>query len=1176
MIEKWFVLLAASVYLIVLLGIAYWANSKNFKLLRGSSRSTIYALSLGIYTTGGIFYGSVSLASWEGLDFIAIYFGPAFLVCFGSPLIRRVIHIAKAQNVTSIADFIAARYGKSVPIAALTSAVVFIGSIPYISYQLRMVAASYEALVIPRTSNLLPPSFPSSHVSLSIVTLAIIIVTILINIKRATQGEKNDGLLTIAAFDSLIKLAAFLTVGIYVTYGLFNGFTSIVTAAERLGFDPTLTKRTSNFSNYIILFAFSALCALLQPRNFHMLIVENRDERDIRKAAWLTPLYCILLLLFILPITLVSLITFGYPSNSGSMALVSLPLLSGNIPIAMIAFIGGLSAATLMVVVEATALAIMVSNHIILPMLLRDTLITEAASSSKQRSLSTLVQLIRYFAIILVIGLAFIYQLNPVSIPLSQSTYFVFGVFAQLFPAFILGLFWARGTALGTVAGIVAGTITNFYMMFLPNLIRDSSHWKFILDEGPFGISLLKPIPLLGPGFSLLNSALLWGLAVNTLFYIVFSLVRAPRPMEKIQANAFVGIQETASPLSFRFFRSSITVGEIRAAVARYLGNERTDRSFKSFAHSQNMILDDREEADLHLLRFAEHLLASVIGAASSRLALSLVLRRRTVSTNAALKLLDDASAALQYSRDLLQHAVDHARQGITVLDKDMTVLTWNHAFVELYELPPSMMHIGIGLDEIIRFNAERGSYGPGSVEELVSQRMRSFIYDMEPVRLKLLPFGKVIEIRTNQLPEGGYVTTYTDITDTVTQEEERKKANETLELRVKERTEELTRLNAELTHAKSEADEANISKTRFLAAAGHDILQPLNAARLYSTSLIERAKGGEIESLAENVNASLDAVEEILTALLDISRLDTGALRAQLSDFRIEEILVQLQREFEPVAKVKNLKLHFVKSSLTVRSDRRLLRRLLQNLISNAIKYTPSGSVLVGVKRNKGRMSLQVWDTGLGIPETQQKIVFHEFKRLDQGAKVARGLGLGLSIVERISRVLDHRIDLFSEPGKGSVFRVDIPIVANVPVLQQQDEPKQAPATPLAGMKVLAIDNEPVILEGMKVLLQGWGCKIITAAGVEEALSIAENDPTIIDAVIADYHLDDGDGLQAIKVVREAYQDDILAVLITADRSPAVREMAAAAEVHLLNKPLKPAVLRALLGQWKLTHVPS
>src|SRR5215213_2170814 len=315
--------------------------------------------------------------------------------------------------------------------------------------------------------------------------------------------------------------------------------------------------------------------------------------------------------------------------------------------------------------------------------------------------------------------------------------------------------------------------------------------------------------------------------------------------------------------------------------------------------------------------------------------------------------------------------------------------------------------------------------------DALLERRLAAYTTEGEPYLERLPDRHMVIEVRSNRMPGSGLVITFSDVTPSFEAAEALERANATLEKRVRDRTEELTRLNSELAQAKSTAEDANISKTRFLAAASHDILQPLNAARLYAASLVERDRDAGDSLLAENIDASLDAVEEILTALLDISRLDTGAMKPQWSSFRIEELFRQLQREFEPFARERGLRLTFVTSSRTIRSDRRLLRRLLQNLVSNAIKYTPSGRVLVGARRRSGCLVLEVWDTGLGIPASKQKVVFREFQRLDQGAKVARGLGLGLSIVERIGRVLDHSVTLSSEPGRGSVFRVAVPVVA-------------------------------------------------------------------------------------------------------------------------------------------------
>ena len=454
-----------------------------------------------------------------------------------------------------------------------------------------------------------------------------------------------------------------------------------------------------------------------------------------------------------------------------------------------------------------------------------------------------------------------------------------------------------------------------------------------------------------------------------------------------------------------------------------------------------------------------------------------------------------------------------------------------------------------------------------------MADRVASLLYDDQPNRLRLFSTHRVIEVRSARLPDGGIVTTYTDVTQTVQVEEALEAANEMLERRVDERTAELQRLNAELERAKNEADAANLSKTRFLAAASHDILQPLNAARLYASSLSEGADRMGVEEradLARNVDVALEAVEEILGALLDISRLDAGATRPEISDVPVADLMGMLEIEFAALARAKGLDLVFVPTTLAVRTDRRLMRRLMQNLISNALKYTLSGRVLVGCRRVRGAARIEVWDTGIGIPPEHERAVFAEFRRLDQGARVARGLGLGLSIVERLGRVLEHPVGLRSRAGKGSVFSVTAPLGRAAPKRRTAPGAPEpiAAGEPLDGLKVLAIDNEPRVLEGMRVLLERWGCVVATAHGLAEAsAALAEfGEP---DVIIADYHLDSGDGVIAIRALREQFGRGIPAILATADRSPEVRDAAAREDVPVMNKPLKPAPLRAQLTRY-------
>jgi signal transduction histidine kinase/ActR/RegA family two-component response regulator len=839
-----------------------------------------------------------------------------------------------------------------------------------------------------------------------------------------------------------------------------------------------------------------------------------------------------------------------------------LPLVAGSDVLAIVAFVGGLSAGTAMVIVESVALAIMVSNDIVMPMVLkrREAYVTGPAD------IGTLLLAVRRLAIFAILLLAYLYYRSAGDAQLASIGLLSFAAVAQLAPAFLGGLIWRRATARGAIAGMSAGILAWAYTLLLPSFADAGLVDPGILAHGPFGLAMLRPQTLLGLDLPPLVHGVLWSLSLNIVAYTGFSLARAPAAIERLQADLFVPPDLAPMAPSFLLRRSSVTVAELTTTVARYLGEERTHAALDSFAATRRISLAPEAPADFQLLRHAEHLIASAIGAASSRLVLSLLLRRSTVSTQAALKLLDDASAALHYNREILQTALDHVRQGIAVFDKDTHLACWNRQFGDVLDLPHELVRIGIGLDEILRFNAEKGAFGPGDVEALVAERIAGYVGG-EPFLERFADRGLVIEVRANRMPGGGIVMTFTDITPSV-------EAAEALERRVHERTYELKLLNDELVRAKAAADEANVSKTRFLAAASHDILQPLNAARLYVTSLVERQSGGEVARLTGHVDASLEAVEEIIGALLDISRLDTGALKPDIASFRIDELLRQLEVEFAPLAREKGLRLVFVPSSLTVRSDRRLLRRLLQNLVSNAVKYTKTGRVLVGCRRHGRQLRIDVYDTGIGIPKSKQRIVFTEFHRLEQGAKVARGLGLGLSIVERIGRVLDHKVRLTSAVERGSHFSVEVPLAPAAAKPRSRSEPKSVDMRRLTGMAVLCIDNDPKILDGMKTLLGGWGCRVITATDLAAAADALRDEKSPPAGLLVDYHLDHGDGIAAIADLRRRYGAGMPAILVTADRTAAVREAANAQDIQVLHKPIKPAALRALLAQWRVQRV--
>lgn len=404
---------------------------------------------------------------------------------------------------------------------------------------------------------------------------------------------------------------------------------------------------------------------------------------------------------------------------------------------------------------------------------------------------------------------------------------------------------------------------------------------------------------------------------------------------------------------------------------------------------------------------------------------------------------------------------------------------------------------------------------------------------------------------------------------------------NKELEQRVDVRTQELTELNRQLLQeifekeqiecqlklARDAAEEANRNKDKYFAAASHDLLQPMNAARLLVAALRERALPDSDSAMVEQVHLALENAEDLLTDLLDISRLDQNAVTPDVNEFYLQQLLSSLHAEFLPVADNKGLVLKTVSSSVAVRSDSRLLMRIIRNLISNAIRYTPHGKVLVGCRRESGYILIQVLDTGDGIPQSQQRTIFKEFNQLEiHRGKNRQGLGLGLAIVERISRMLEHPICIRSEEGKGSVFSVRVPVADDV-VTPRRVRYSEPVADFLHHRQVLVIDNEDSILMSMESLLSQWGGKVICAANGEEALALCLDEGVVPEMILADYHLhDDQLGTDAVSMIRDHFELSIPAVMLTADRSNESRQLFSLMELSVLNKPVKPGKLRALL----------
>ncbi len=1166
-IQGWTVLIVGLAYVGLLFAVATWGDAKStVHAKHRRPKPLIYALSLGVYCTSWTYFGSVGAASRTGFDFIPVYLGPILMFALGAPLISRVVLLAKRQNIASIADFIAARYGKNEGLGALVAVIATIGIVPYISIQLKALSFSLQAMMEASGwshSVWLPVSLGGDLALF--ITIALAAFAMLFGTRHIDATEHQDGLMLAIAVESLVKLAAFITVGLFVVFGLAGGPAALYEIAENTPAIANVFSQAPDGGRWVTVTLLSACAIMLLPRQFHVAVVENAHGNDVRRAAWLFPLYLVAINIFVAPIAIMGLAQL--PNVDADTYVLALPVAAEAQWIAFIAFIGGVSAATAMVIVETIALAIMISNNVIVPLVLlrqgEHNMFQHSPSGDKSPALIT----IRRIIICLILMLAYVYFWSAGnSAALAQTGLISFAAVAQFAPAFFGGLIWQRATARGAVAGILTGFAVWAYTLLIPSFVDSGWFADGILKEGLFGIAALKPRQLLGLEFEPLTHGVIWSLTCNIAAYIGFSLMRAPSRIEALQASIFTAqdLQGTANP-GFRLWRSSITSGQLEETVARYLGSERARAAFADLAASRDMDDDSAIEADIVSLNHGEHLVASAVGPASARLVMALLLERHSQGSRKAMQLLDDASTAIQASRKLLQSAIDNMPQGIAVFSERGELIIWNPHFQEVLQLPTSLCQVATPMVDII------GAVTARTDDKLeadgLNQRVADLSTGRDTFRERFTDSHAVVDMQSAALPDGGIVLTITDVTQSVAAADALQLANETLEQRVRERTAELTKLNVELVRAKAQAETANLSKTRFIAAASHDILQPLNAARLFTSSLVESADGSKNDQLVRNVDQSLEAVEDILSTVLDISRFDAGAVKPELGLFHVQDILTPLAQEFAPLAKQKGLDLRILPSRIIVNSDRKLLRRILQNLISNAIKYTPKGRVVVGCKRSGNSVQLRVYDTGLGIAEAQQKTIFLEFERLGQDKGAAPGLGLGLSIVERMCSVLRHPLKLNSRPNEGTMFAVTVPIGKGEVVALKDEQPNVQRSSVLNGLRVLAIDNEIAIVDGLKALLSGWGVDVVTATSSLEALRELKKSPRI-DAILADYHINDEDGIELVATLRRKLKRDIPAILITADRSVRVRDLAEKHGLVHLRKPVKPAALRAALSQ--------
>lgn len=1116
MLSIWTISGVVALYLLLLFGIAFWADRRKSQ---HQQHPYIYSLALGVHCTSWAFFGTTTQAAQYGWAFVPTYVGMICVFLFAFGLLQKIASYCQTHQISSLADFVGSRYQNHLGIGALVTLICFVGVVPYIALQLDAITLSLSLISDDKTQ-------ATSSVGLYVAAL-MALFAILFGTRTLSLTEKHPGLMATIAFESLLKLIGICIVGIYVCFWLFSGPLDLVAQAVEVDTARNIIYADSALWVYVCHILLGVCAAFCLPRQFHISFVENNGERELQTARWLFPLYLVLMSVFVLPIALAGSVLLDTTQFTTDSYTLAIPITQGNSAISIIAFVGGISAATSMVIVATLALGIMISNNLVTPLWLRFTLSTKP----NQPMPTTQILTIRRITVLVVLTVAYGYHIRiSQSAPLVQSGTIAMALLAQLVPAILVSFFWQRSNALAAWLGILTGSAFWFSLLLWPSITA-----SYYFGAAPTDADL-------GTGFVI-------SLAANLAVHGLISLFSA-------SSNDTKQVADDKQP------SMAINITDMLTLLERIIPQHQyADLLAQIGANTPTAI------ASRPLLARCERLLAAQVGVAGAKILLSTIATKDNASMHDLVELAEQASQTLQFNHEVLQSSVQHIQQGISVLDRNLAMLAWNERYLELFDYPTGFIKVGMSIETILRMNAERGLFGDVTdIDAEISKRIGFMRNGSDYKYVRKQNDRKTIEINGSPLPNGGYVTTYSDISDYIHIQEELTRAKLDLESRVIKRTEQL-----EL--ARIAADQANQSKTKFLAAAGHDLMQPFNAAILYASMLSQRTVHDgydvTIKQISDGIQQSLNSAETLLSTLLDMTKLESGVLDVNVSEFELGGLLSSLITEFSVIASQQGVTLTYVPTQVYIRSDKKLLRRVLQNLLSNAIRYKSNGAyprVLIGVRRRSAsNIDISILDNGVGIESTQQQIIFDEFHQINPDQNT-QGLGLGLTIVERMTKLLHHPITLNSKYGQGTCFAIGVPRVLigsnKVETTIQIVNPNDVKSENfLLNKTILVIENDPQIQQAVSSVLESWGATVKIADSIS---SILINCTIAPDLMLVDYHLNAGEnGIDAVASANAVWNKKVPGILVTANRADSIRDDATNAGLDFLPKPVKLAALK-------------
>ncbi len=687
LLETGTILFFAFAYMGLLFAIAYYGDKRADIGRSIISNPYIYALSLAVYCTAWTFYGSVGRAVRDGPAFLTIYLGPTLMATLGWLVLRKIIRISKIHRITSIADLIASRYGKSTILGGTVTIIAVLGIVPYIALQLKAVSTSF--LLIHQYPRIQMPvdiaDVPVFGDTAFYVAMILVVFAILFGTRHLDVTERHEGLVAAIAFESIVKLVAFITVGIFITYGVYNGFGDLLNRAQEV---PelrrlfTMEAQEGTFLNWSVYIFISMTAVIFLPRQFQIAVVENVNEEHLNKAIWLFPLYLLAINIFVLPVAIGGMLHFPGAGVDADTFVLSLPMAEHQEALALFVFIGGMSAATGMVIVETIALSTMICNELVMPILLR----LPFPRLAQHSDLTQVLLFVRRGSILLVLLLGYTYfRIIGQFYTLVSIGLVSFAAVAQFAPAILVGLFWKGGTRSGALCGLIAGFMVWAYTLFLPSLVPAGFLPRTFVEYGPFNLALLKPFQLFGLNiFDNIAHSVFWSMLANLGTYIAVSLFSRPTAIEHTQAALFVDVFKYSGETEESFiWRGTASYYDLKSLLESFLGRRKAEEALARYADNHNIHLNDTLTADAGLVSYAEKLLAGTIGSASARVMVASVVKEEPLGVEEVMDILDETRQVIAYSRELENTTAElkEANERLKELDrlKDEFISTITH-----------------------------------------------------------------------------------------------------------------------------------------------------------------------------------------------------------------------------------------------------------------------------------------------------------------------------------------------------------------------------------------------------------------------------------------------------------------------------------------------------------------